>query len=284
MTHSEHGKHPGKEAESSFSSSFSKNPAGFLPLFLSFKPGWVQTFKFHPRGATMAREIFPGRFFQFFWSSESCQLSIPQLLPSLSPGWPKSQIIGKLTRKKKKGRHRGRQILQLDLTKCWEFPTFPRPGGRSGSYRNHGRASCWIQLLDGGTGGLHTSPRCSKLQLWPQGSLRKMGFSCQLHQQIQVYEPLSVNSNSGSVKLFLGPLKIRSRLHHGISFQRNTEKTQPNPKKKIRLKQPKAVGLGKCYSLHWQHSLWEQTGFLQDSVLWILSGSWSCWILAHLWL
>lgn len=132
------------------------------------------------------------------------------MLPSLSPGWHNSQIIGKLTRKKQ-------EDTEEDKSSTWISPN------PENSQPSHARREVRILqeprksfLLDSGTGGLHSPPSCSKLQLWAQGSLRKMGFSCQLHQQVQVYEPLSVNSNSGSVKLFLGASKICSRLQHGI--------------------------------------------------------------------
>lgn len=198
----------------------------FFPSLLSFKPCWVQICKLHPRGA----EIFQRDFSNY---SGALFLKTPRFFYPQNCSFPSLQAdttttsrvgkTGKLTRKKEKrktnpppGSH---QILGI--------PKFPVPGGRSGSFR-----SC------GGIPAGFSSRNCTTphpTQLWPHGSWRKMGFSCQLPQQVQVCEVLPVNSSSGSTKLFLGAPKIHSKLEVGIfrnQFFKEILKNSPkNPKK-----------------------------------------------------
>lgn len=233
-----------KRQENHFPALSPKIQQGFFPLLLSFKPCWVHTCKFHPQEQQrFSRENFPIILELFSW-----QLSVfypkidafPSLQADTTGSWVQENEQGE--KRKTNPPPGSQQILRI--------PNFSVPGGRPGCYRSLeeflldsavGYRNCrtpfllFPTLLDHYYPIKHipfirekkkNSSSCAKFQLW---SLRKMGFSC------WVYGALLVNSNSGSVKLFLGAPKIHSRLKDGIVrnqfLKKYRKKPNQNPQK-----------------------------------------------------
>lgn len=105
------------------------------------------------------------------------------------------------------------------------------PGGRSGSYRSQGRASCWIQALEDST----AHPAVPNSSSGHKGAWGKWDFPANFASNFRFTNPSQLiptlevlNSSWELPKSVLGSNMEFS----GTGFQRNTEKNQPNPPKR----------------------------------------------------